>query len=193
MQPLVKTMSERTAYISRHLTLFIAVVYLLAALYAPGAHGAGELLPYPDAGAVPELSLPDTRGEVHDLADYRGKVVLVNFWASWCPPCIKEMPGLQKLQAKLADRPFSILAVNVGEKRYDVWKFTKLVDFTLPTPLDIYKRTFNAWGAMVLPTSFLLDTRGQIRYWVQGDLEWDTPEVVLLIEELLAEGDTSDE
>ncbi len=193
MQPPVKTMRKRTADISRHLILLITAVYLMAALYAPGAHGAGELMPYPDAGETPELSLADTRGEVHDLADYRGKVVLVNFWASWCPPCIKEMPGLQKLQAKLADRPFSILAVNVGEKRYDVWKFTKLVDFTLPTPLDTYKRTFSAWGAEVLPTSFLLDTRGQVRYRVQGDLEWDTPEVISLIEELLAEVDTASE
>jgi thiol-disulfide isomerase/thioredoxin len=137
--------------------------------------------------SAPELSLKDTRGEMHRLEDYRGKVVLVNFWASWCPPCIKEMPGLQQLQAKLAHRPFAILAVNVGEKRYAVWKFAKLVDFTLPTPLDTQSRVFNDWGAEVLPTSFLLDSRGQIRYRVQGDLAWDTPEVVSLIEELLAE------
>ena len=117
----------------------------------------------------------------------------MNFWASWCPPCIKEMPGLQQLQAKLADRPFTILAVNVGEKRYDVWKFTKLVDFTLPTPLDPNRGTFNAWGAEVLPTSFLLDTRGQIRYRVQGDLEWNSDTVISVVERLLAEGDTADE
>jgi thiol-disulfide isomerase/thioredoxin len=168
-------------------------VCLLACLAAPAAESAGTLEPYTETASPPELNLADTRGEIHRLADYRGKVVLVNFWASWCPPCIKEMPGLQKLQGKLADRPFSILAVNVGEKRYDVWKFTKLVDFTLPTPLDIHKRTFSAWGAGVLPTSFLLDTRGQVRYRVQGDLEWDDTAVVALIEELLAEGDTANE
>jgi thiol-disulfide isomerase/thioredoxin len=177
----------------RYPAMLVAGICLLSCLIMPAAESAGTLEPYTGTEPPPELNLMDTRGEMHNLADYHGKVVLVNFWASWCPPCIKEMPGLQKLQAKLADRPFSILAVNVGEKRYDVWKFAKLVDFTLPTPLDTYKRAFSAWGASVLPTSFLLDTRGQIRYRVQGDLEWDTPEVISLIEELLAEGDTDDE
>ena len=130
---------------------------------------------------------------MHQLEDYRGKVILVNFWASWCPPCIKEMPGLQRLQAQLADRPFEILAVNVGEQRYKVWKFAKLVNFTLPVLLDTKSHTFNTWDASVLPTSFLLDTEGRIRYRVQADLEWDTAEVIALIEELLAEGNAANE
>jgi len=171
----------------------LAGVCLLACLITPATGSAGTLEPYTETTLPPELRLVDTRGKMHDLVDYRGKVVLVNFWASWCPPCIKEMPGLQRLQAKLADRSFTILAVNVGEKRYDVWKFTKLVDFTLPTPLDTNSQIFNAWDTEVLPTSFLLDTRGKIRYRAQGDLEWDSSSVIALIEELLAEEDSRDE
>jgi thiol-disulfide isomerase/thioredoxin len=173
----------------RYPRTLLAGVCLLACLITSTIHAAGTLEPYTESGTVPGFSLKDPRGEMHRLEDYRGKVVLVNFWASWCPPCIKEMPGLQRLQAKLSERPFTILAVNVGEKRYDVWKFTKLVDFTLPTPLDTQSRTFNDWGAEVLPTSFLLDAGGRIRYRVQGDLEWDTPEVISVIGELLAEED----
>jgi len=171
----------------RYPRTLLAGICLLAWLITPAVHAAGTLEPYTETGPAPEFNLKDPRGEMHRLEDYRGNVLLVNFWASWCPPCIKEMPGLQQLQAKLADRPFAILAVNVGEKRYDVWKFTKLVDFTLPTPLDTQSRVFKDWGAEVLPTSFLLDTNGQIRYRVQGDLEWDTPEVVSVIGELLEE------
>lgn len=171
----------------------IACFCLLSGLVTPAAESTGTLEPYTETMPAPELNLADTRGEIHRVEDYRGKVVLVNFWASWCPPCIKEMPGLQQLQTKLAGRPFSILAVNVGEKRYEVWKFTKLVDFTLPTPLDTQKQAFNAWQATVLPTSFLLDTRGRIRYRVQGDLEWDSTAVTALIEELLAEVDIAGE
>ncbi|HYQ72094.1 MAG TPA: TlpA disulfide reductase family protein [Gammaproteobacteria bacterium] len=167
--------------------LRLAGFCLLATLVTPASRAAGTLEPYTETGSAPEISLNDTRGNLHTLEAYRGKVVLVNFWASWCPPCIKEMPGLQQLQERLADRPFTILAVNVGEKRYAVWKFTKLVDFTLPTPLDAQSRVFKAWGAEVLPTSFLLDTRGQIRYRVQGDLEWNSETVISLIEKLLAE------
>jgi thiol-disulfide isomerase/thioredoxin len=193
MQPCPVRAPTQTTATCRLPALLLAVVCLPACLIAPAAGTAGTLEPYTETTPTPQLNLTDTRGEKHDLADYRGKVVLVNFWASWCPPCIKEMPALQRLQAKLADRAFAILAVNVGEKRYDVWKFTKLVDFTLPTPLDTQSLTFNAWEAEVLPTSFLLDTRGQIRYWVVGDLEWDSTTVINLIEDLLAEGDTRDE
>jgi thiol-disulfide isomerase/thioredoxin len=194
MQPCILNAPTQRAVTRRYRPAgLIAHLCLLASLITSTAESAGTLEPYAETASPPELNLTDTRGEVHRLEDYRGKVVLVNFWASWCPPCIKEMPGLKQLQAKLADRPFSILAVNVGEKRYDVWKFTKLVDFTLPTPLDTQKRTFNAWQATVLPTSFLLDTRGRIRYRVQGDLDWDNTTVVALIEELLAEGDTTSE
>jgi thiol-disulfide isomerase/thioredoxin len=193
MKPCTVRAAIQTTAAHCYPALLLATVCLLASLGIPATGSAGTLEPYTETTLPPELNLVDTRGGTHDLKDYRGKVVLVNFWASWCPPCIKEMPGLQRLQAQLADRAFTILAVNVGEKRYDVWKFAKLVDFTLPTPLDTNKQTFDAWEAEVLPTSFLLDSRGQIRYRVQGDLEWDSEGVIALIEELLAEGDTGGE
>jgi thiol-disulfide isomerase/thioredoxin len=114
-------------------------------------------------------------------------VVLVNFWASWCPPCIKEMPGLERLGLQLNDQPFKVLAVNVGEPKYRVWKFVKLISFGLPVLLDSRQDTFRLWGGSVLPTSFLLDRQGRIRYQVQGDLEWDSEDVVSLIEKLINE------
>jgi thiol-disulfide isomerase/thioredoxin len=194
MQPCILNAPVQRAVTRRYRPAgLIACVCLLGSLMTSTAESAGTLQPYTENASIPELNLSDTRGEIHRLEDYRGRVVLVNFWASWCPPCIKEMPGLKQLQEKLADRPFSILAVNVGEKRYEVWKFTKLVDFTLPTPLDTQKQAFNDWQATVLPTSFLLDTRGRIRYRVQGDLDWDDKTVVALIEALLAEETTADE
>ena len=160
---------------------------LLAALLISTASTAGTLQPFGDDSPAPDFSLSDIKGTTSTLADYRGKVVLVNFWASWCPPCIREMPGLQRLQEKLADQPFVILAINVGEKKYRVWKFAKLIDFTLPVLLDTHSKTFADWGASVLPTSFLLDSKGRIRYRVVADLEWDSEEVISLIEALINE------
>ena len=182
-----------TATTRRYPALLAASLCLLACLITPDVKSAGTLEPWTADPPLPTFSLPDTRGDMHRLADYRGKVILVNFWASWCPPCIKEMPSMQRLQTQLADRPFEILAVNVGEKKYKVWKFAKLVNFTLPVLLDTKSHTFNTWDASVLPTSFLLDTEGRIRYRVQADLEWDTAEVIALIEELLAEGNAANE
>jgi cytochrome c biogenesis protein CcmG/thiol:disulfide interchange protein DsbE len=94
---------------------------------------------------------------------------------------------LEKLQQKLNEQPFEILAVNVGERKYRVWKFVKLINFGLPVLLDERKNTFNAWGVSVLPTSFLIDKQGNIRYRVQGDTEWDSVAVVALIETLINE------
>ena len=138
-----------------------------------------------DAEAV--FSLPDLRGRERSLADYRGKVVLVNFWASWCPPCIYEMPELVRLKQRLAHRPFEILALNVGEKKYRVRKFVKLINFDLPVLLDTSKDTFNAWGVETLPTTFLVDADGRIRYRVLGNPDWEDPNTIAIVEKLLSE------
>jgi thiol-disulfide isomerase/thioredoxin len=164
-------------------TTFIAIICLLLMQAA----GSRELSPYTAQPGTAVFDLPDVKGEQHTLEDYRGQVVLVNFWASWCPPCIQEMPALEKLQQQLDEQPFEVLAVNVGEKKYRVWKFLKLISFDLPVLLDERKDTFNAWGASVLPTSFLLDKQGRVRYRVQGETEWDSNAVISLIEALINE------
>jgi thiol-disulfide isomerase/thioredoxin len=133
------------------------------------------------------FNLPDLRGDTYTLPDYSGKVLLVNFWASWCPPCIQEMPVMVRLKQQFKDRPFEVLALNVGEKKYRVWKFVKLIDFDLPVLLDESSDTSRAWGVETLPTSFLVDAKGRVRYRVRGDPGWDDPDTVALIERLIAE------
>ena len=168
------------------LLLQIAIAGLLAYLLPLVASAGGALQPV-QGNTTGDFSLADIKGDLHTLTSYRGKVVLVNFWASWCPPCIQEMPSMQRLQKKLADQPFIILPINVGEKKYKVWKFVKLINFTLPVPLDTRSKIFAEWGAAMLPTSFLLDTAGRARYRVEGEFEWDSEEVVSLIEALINE------
>ena len=120
------------------------------------------------------------------LSDYRGKVILVNFWASWCPPCIYEMPELKKLKKHFANRPFEVLAVNVGEKKYKVRKFSKLINLDLPVLLDTDSNTYNKWRVKTLPTSFLIDSDGQIRYKVRGNPGWENKETLLIIEKIIS-------
>jgi len=184
--------ATHTAVTHRSPALIAACLCLLACLVAPGVKSAGTLEPWTATAPLPAFSLPDGSGKMHQLVDYKGKVVLVNFWASWCPPCIREMPSLQRLQEKLGDQPFVILTINVGEKKYKVWKFTKLIDFNLPVLLDTRSETFNAWEASVLPTSFLLDTEGRIRYRVVADLDWDSEAVISRIRTLLPEQQDSE-
>ncbi|MGD2053584.1 MAG: TlpA disulfide reductase family protein [Gammaproteobacteria bacterium] len=163
-----------------------AVLTTLALLLSPFAVNGADFVRY---GAENELNfqLPDLKDNTRSLADYRGKVVLVNFWASWCPPCIYEMPELTRLKAKLANRPFEILAINVGEKKYRVRKFTKVVNFDLPVLLDSDNEAFREWGVKTLPTSFLVDPDGQIRYRVRGNPGWEDETTLSLIETLINE------
>ena len=159
---------------------------LLACMLLPAPSHGATLEPY-RASEHTTFQLPNLKDKTHSLADYRGKVILVNFWASWCPPCIHEMPVLKNLKQQLADKPFEILALNVGEKKYKVRKFTNMIKLDLPVLLDTSSETFNAWQVKTLPTSFLVDATGTIRYRVIGNPGWDTAATKDIINKLLAE------
>lgn len=164
-----------------------ALCFGLLVFFAPLISGAGELRSYPHDSAAHTLQLSDLGGRIHNLADYRGEVVLINFWASWCMPCLTEMPGMQRLNNALKDRPFSILAVNFRESKSTVWKFRKLLGMEFTTLLDSNGESARTWGVNIYPTSYLVDPEGSIRYRVQGALEWDSEEVLKVIRALMGD------
>ena len=151
---------------------------LLLALALPAA--AEELKPW-TGGATPPLELTDLRGKKHSLADYRGKVVLVNFWATWCEPCREEMPSMERLRISLAERPFAVLAVNLAEPESRITKFLDTVPVGFPILLDRDTKTTRAWQAKVLPATYIVGPDGAIRYRHVGELDWSKPEVRKLI------------
>jgi len=161
------------------------VIFSLCLLACSCFAAGGELLRYEQEPTPPDLSLPDLSGEQHDLRHYHGQVVLVNFWASWCPPCLAEMPSMRRLSALMAGRPFRILAVNAEEPRSRVWKFRKLLDIGFPTLLDSSGDVTRDWQVTVFPTSYLIDASGRIRYISYGALEWDDAGVVGVVETLM--------
>ena len=148
----------------------ICVTALAFALPAAGIPAA-DLKPW-TGGKVPALVLKDLKGATIDLADYRGKVVLLNFWATWCEPCRDEMPSMQELKRRLAGRPFEVLAVNLAESETKVADFVRRfpVDFTIP--LDRNSAARRDWNVKVLPTSFVIAPDGSVRYSVVGELNW---------------------
>lgn len=131
------------------------------------------------------FSLSDTQGQTQSLSDFNGKVVLVNFWASWCGPCIHELPELTRLKNEMADRPIEVLAINVGENKNRVKQFIKSIHFELPVLLDTSSQAYKDWGVNILPTSYLIDAGGQIRYRALGNPGWDQQPTFDIIEELL--------
>lgn len=146
--------------------------------------GAQPLKPW-TGGPPAQLSLRDLDGRVHDLAAYRGKVVLVNFWATWCAPCRAEMPSMERLSRALRERPFVVLAVNVGESERAARDFAEKLPVTFPVLLDRDTRTARAWGARVLPASYVIGADGTIRYSHYGELDWAAAPVREMLERIL--------
>jgi peroxiredoxin len=119
---------------------------------------------------APQLALKDVEGTSRSLTDYRGQVVLINLWATWCIPCAKEMPTLQSFYNEHKDNGFVIIAINDGESTPDVLRFVKEYRLSFPIWLDpTYIATEQAFKTMNLPSSFVIDREGTVRYmWVGG-------------------------
>jgi thiol-disulfide isomerase/thioredoxin len=135
--------------------------------------------------AAPALELADLEGRAHRLADYRGKVVLVNFWATWCAPCREEMPSIERLREALAGRPFVVLAVNVGEGGRVAGDYMKTMPHGFTVLLDRDGSTAKAWGARILPATFVLGPDGAERMRHFGALDWAGAEAQKRIQALL--------
>lgn len=133
------------------------------------------------------LLLPDLEGRLHDLGELGGKVVMVNFWASWCTPCIEEMPSIQRLADAMRGKPFVVIGVNVAEGELRVKTMVRRLGIGFPVLLDKDSAVFHRWGATVLPTTYLLDGEGTIRYVGRGPLEWDEADVIDMLAGLGAE------
>lgn len=119
---------------------------------------------------APELTLSDLAGTSVSLADYRGQVVLVNLWATWCPPCKEEMPALEAFYRKYQSQGFVIVAINDGDPTEDVIQFAQEYGLTFPVWLDpTYIATEQAFKTLSLPSSFVIDREGIIVLsWVGG-------------------------
>jgi peroxiredoxin len=154
------------------LRLIFALLGLALALPAP----AQALKPW-SGGATPPLELADLEGKRHRLADYRGKAVLVNFWATWCVPCRDEMPSIERLRASLEGRPFAVLAVNLAEPQSRIQAFLEKVPVRFTVLLDSDTKTAKAWQAKLLPATYIIGPDGTIRYLHLGELDWSKPEV----------------
>lgn len=159
---------------------------VMIALAAAASAWAGELKSYSGA-PLPDFTLVDLQGKQHRLSSLKGQVVMVNFWATYCTPCIKEMPSMQRLSNKFKGKPFQILAIDMAEERADIEAFMKRfkIDVKFPILLDIEGEVVEAWMVSAVPTTFIIDPQGTIRYALYGAIEWDSDEVVRTINGLM--------
>jgi len=168
---------------------FWAVLLLLAGevgAVPPDVSGQ-TLTEIPQRPPAPDFALPDLDGTVHRLSDYRGKVVVLNFWATWCPPCREEMPSMQRAWQQVRDEGILFLAVDVGESEDDVFTFTGDYPVEFPLLLDQDSSVTQRWPIRGLPTTYVIDTRGRIAYRAIGGRAWDAPEILSRLRGLLGE------
>lgn len=165
---------------------------LLLGLPAAGACAAdlpplSHSLTMQTARPAPMLKLKGLDGTTHDLAQLKGRVVLVNFWATWCPPCRREMPSMERLSQALKGETFSVLAVDVGEDADTIEAFASQLDIapTFPILLDTRSQVMQGWKVAGLPTTFLVDKQGRIVASAIGGREFDHPGMVETIRGLL--------
>jgi thiol-disulfide isomerase/thioredoxin len=146
----------------------------------PPAYGLIERPPR----AAPEYALDDALGRHHTLAESLGRVTLVNFWATWCPPCVHEIPSMNRLAAAYDEEEFAIVSINFKEDGERIRAFMQEVDVDFPVLMDEDGEVSSAWSVFAFPSSFLLDRHGRIRYSVNTAIEWDTDEVKAVIDAL---------
>ncbi|MBT9569450.1 MAG: TlpA family protein disulfide reductase [Thiobacillus sp.] len=154
-------------------------------MLSTGGHAAG--FETRAATPAPEMKARDLSGTTKTLANYRGKVVLLNFWASWCPPCLREMPSMERLRVKMKGRPLEIVALASAESAADVKPFLAKMQLGFPILLDPEGSNTKRWKVFALPTSFVLDAEGRVRHVLTGPTEWDEGEALNIIESMLKE------
>jgi len=136
--------------------------------------------------AAPAMALPDLEGNIQRLADQNGKVVIINFWATWCPPCRAEMPSMQRAYDVLDRNRFEIFAVNIGEEEETMRDFIAEIEPALKFPiLRGELDTMEVWKVKGLPTSFFVDKQGRIIYVAMGGRDLDSDHIKERIQALM--------
>jgi peroxiredoxin len=137
---------------------------------------------------APDFSIKDQQGRVVKLSDYRGKVVFLNFWGTWCQPCVQEMPEMETLYRAFKDRKFQMLAISIDNDWQEVNEFYKQRNLTLPSFLDPGHQVANLYKVYKYPETFLIDANGYVvkHTWQE---HWADPRVMAIVENLVQQTD----
>ena len=164
--------------------LVLLAILAIPLLDLPAAHAAFEITPW-KATKVTQLQLADLDGNKRNLAEYKGRVVVINFWATWCEPCRAEMPSMEKLVKRLGPGKIVVLAVNYQEHPDRIRRFLERTPVTFPVLLDSDGSATKAWTRRIFPTSVVVGADGKPRHIITGEYDWDGPDAARLLEPLL--------
>lgn len=166
-----KLISPKYSLSGRKVVVIVLVTLMLIPLMVvPGCSSSG----IEEGESAPDFTLEDLDGNQVSLGDLQGKVVFLNFWATWCPPCRAEMPDMEELHQNFKDQDVAILSINVGEEAGVVRDFVEQADYSWTFLLDEDRGVSFEYEIELLPTSFFLDTEGIIRVVKVGAMSYET-------------------
>ena len=143
-----------------------------------------SLVSFSNSAKAPDFNLKDQYGVVHSLENYKGKVIFLNFWATWCPPCKKEMPDVESIYKEYGENKKDVIILGINsEKENEVKKFLKDRGYTFPTVIDENSEVMRKYFIQAFPTSFVIDKEGNVYGYVMGGLTKE--QIKQVIEEVL--------
>ncbi len=154
---------------------YLQVLVVLLFIWVQSAYAESPASPE----NVPNFTLSDLDGNSVELSSLLGRVVLINFWATWCPPCVEELPTMQALKESFSDRPFEVLAINMAEDKNDIEAFFARINFELDFPilLDPGGVTADQYAVQTLPATLLVDKAGKFAFGGVGVRDWNSEQV----------------
>lgn len=173
--------------------MYKLIIFSLFFLLSNIAHASSPLtdlliVPEAERHAAPDFEIENLVGGNTTMADYKDKIVLLNFWATWCMPCRAEMPGMETLWKKYKEQGFVVVAVSVDEgSRGRIETFSRLLDLSFPILLDPESNVSDLYKVSNMPTSFLIDRDGKIISRIVGSDDWNSTEAIQLVEKLLSQ------
>lgn len=171
----------RKKSIGRAAILIVLLAAIVYSVYSAATKDERSVLQVGDQ--APNFTLTDLQGTPHTLADYKGKGVVINFWGTWCKPCKKEMPALDRQYADFKDKGVAVLSINVAESTYAVENFVDRYDLTFPVAIDSKKSVMRAYNIDPLPTTILVDASGKVTNIITGEMtEVDIKRYMQMIE-----------
>ncbi len=167
------------------LLIFIVLIAFVAVYFITREKGQ-EVKIIGVADKAPEFSLPAVDGKPISLSGYRGKVVMVHFWATWCPPCVEEMPTLETLYRALRGKDFEVLAISADEDGAGaVTAFMRKNRLSLPVLFDPGGTVASSYGTFKLPETYIVDREGVVRYKELGARDWSAPESAAIVKNII--------
>ncbi len=164
----------------------IAVLAVIGLLLFFGQNSGKRVKLIREGDQAPEFTLPSLDGKAVSLSSYRGKVVMVHFWATWCPPCVEELPALERLYHAYAGKDLEVLTISVDEGgASDVAQFMRKNEFALPVLLNPDQSVARAYGTFKFPETYLVDREGIVRRKIIGAADWTSPAAQEIIQAMV--------